>query len=97
MEEEVPNEGMDEDVVTLEPAPEAEIPSTSPAPTIKAVFAVGMNKHGRPRNNDGSYKENPYTFLSADDPSIQQCMYAISLSLKTNFFQADRIALQEPT
>lgn len=43
---------------------------------------VGSNKGKRkakPSESGGSFKENPYTFLSPDDPNLQSCMYVVLL------------------
>jgi hypothetical protein len=44
-----------------------------PAPNT-APARVSLNKYKKPRNDDGSYKEHPYTFLNPDDPNIKLCV-----------------------
>jgi multisite-specific tRNA:(cytosine-C5)-methyltransferase len=40
-------------------------------PTPKTLTKKGKNKSGQ---GGGSFKENPYTFLSPDDPILLSCM-----------------------
>jgi multisite-specific tRNA:(cytosine-C5)-methyltransferase len=53
---------------------ETPAPAAAPAPSSKAT-AKGKGKKGE---GGSSFKEHPYTFLPADDPTLVGCMYTSS-------------------
>lgn len=64
-------DGADDSVMTEEPSVDS---------TPGESSTISKPKSRPPRKKDllgetgGTFKENPYTFLSPDDPSVEQCM-----------------------
>jgi len=72
----------------------ASIVETDPVPLASASQAPTQKEGAKAKGADIHFKENPYTFLSPDDPILQACISQLNLS---SDFPATNMLVRNPT